>query len=202
MPEIGAWHGILTSRFPRGANRYRGQRQWDDAPAHHWRHLACQDQQRLSGGSSGSAPPDPGLQGAWPLLHFQRVDESFLRNLDPAELAHALLACLLPVEQLAFPADIAAIALSRHILPHGRDRLARDDAPANGGLDRDLEQVLRDQLLQLLAHDPPARLGLVAMDDDRERIDGLLVHEDLHLDEVFGLIAIHLIVKARIAARD
>jgi hypothetical protein len=64
------------------------------------------------------------------------------------------------------------------------DRLARDDLAADGRLDRDLEHVAGDQLLQLLAHGAAAHLRPVAVDHDGERIDGLVVHEDLHLDQV------------------
>ena len=42
------------------------------------------------------------------LVHLQRGDEGFLRNLDAAELAHLLLAFLLLVEKLALAADVAA----------------------------------------------------------------------------------------------
>ena len=47
--------------------------------------------------------------------------------------------------------DVAAVALGEHVLAQRADGLARDDAPADRRLDRDLEQVRRDQLLQLLA---------------------------------------------------
>ena len=73
---------------------------------------------------------------------------------------------------------------------------------ADRGLDRDLEEVLRDQLLQLLAHDAAAAVGARAVDDQRQRIDRLGVDQDRHLDEVAGLIADHLVVERGIAAAD
>ena len=59
-----------------------------------------------------------------------------------------------------------------------------------------------DEFLQLLAHCAAPGLGPVAMNHHRERVDGLLVDEDLHLDKVVHLMARKLIVKARIPFRD
>src|SRR2546430_13712417 len=39
-----------------------------------------------------------------------------------------------------------------------------------------------------------AMLGLVAVDDDAESLDGVAVDEDVHLDEVVGLVAGDLVV--------
>lgn len=93
------------------------------------------------------------------LIHFQRSDKSFLGDFHLAELAHAFLAGLLLVEQLALAGRIAAVALRGYVLAQGADGFARNDLAAERGLDRDLEKMARDQVFQLLAHDPPARLG-------------------------------------------
>ena len=74
-----------------------------------------------------------------------------MRNFHFAELAHAFFALLLLVEQLALTGNIAAIAFRRHVLGECRDRLARHHAAANGGLDGDFEQLLRDKVFQLAA---------------------------------------------------
>src|SRR5688572_31043017 len=58
-------------------------------------------------------------------LHLQRGDERLLRDVHLAELAHALLALLLLVQEFALPRDVAAVALSRHVLPERRDRQDR-----------------------------------------------------------------------------
>jgi hypothetical protein len=42
-------------------------------------------------------------------IHLQRRDESFLRDLDLAELAHLLFALLLLVEELALAGDVARL---------------------------------------------------------------------------------------------
>src|SRR5882757_10006367 len=78
------------------------------------------------------------------LIHLQRRDERFLRDVDLAELAHLLLALFLLVEELALAADVAAIAFRRHVLAQGAERFAGDDLAADRGLDRDHEHVARD----------------------------------------------------------
>ena len=98
----------------------------------------------LQGRRSRPSPPRP--------VHLQRRDEGFLRDLHLAELAHPLLALFLLVEELALAGDVAAIAFGGDVLAQGRDGFAGDDLAADGGLDRDLEHMARDQVLQLLAH--------------------------------------------------
>src|SRR5215472_10205806 len=92
-------------------------------------------------------------------IHFQRGDEGFLRDVDLAELAHLLLAFLLLVEKLALARDVAAIAFRSDVFPERADGLARDDLAAQGRLDRDLEEMPRDQVFELLAHRAAARFG-------------------------------------------
>src|SRR5215467_4484297 len=91
-------------------------------------------------------------------VHLERGDEGLLRNLDAAEAPHLLLSCLLLVEQLALARDVAAIAFRGHILAQRADGLARDNLRSDRGLDRDLEQMARDQVLQLLDHGAAACL--------------------------------------------
>src|SRR5262249_20672586 len=118
------------------------------------------------------------------LIHLQRCDEGFLRDVDLAELAHLPLALLLLVEELALAGDVAAIAFGGHVLAERADRLACDHLAADSGLDWYLEQVPRDQVLELLAHRPAARLGALLVDDHGERIHRLAVDEDRELHEV------------------
>src|SRR3546814_8276947 len=55
--------------------------------------------------------------------HLQRLDERFLRDIHLAELAHALFAFFLLVEQLAFAGDVAAEADGqRRSRPHHQPR--------------------------------------------------------------------------------
>ncbi len=122
--------------------------------------------------------------------------------LTAAIFPHPLLPLLLLVQQLPLPADIAAIAFRRHVLAQRRDRLAGDDLAADRRLDRDLEHVARDQVLEPLAELPAARLGRGPVDDHAQRVDRLGVDQDVHLDEVALAMADLVIVEARIAARD
>lgn len=80
------------------------------------------------------------------LPHFQRRYEGFLRNRDAAIFAHTLLALFLLIEQLFLSADIPAIAFRGHVFPQGRDGFAGDNFAANRRLNRDFEQVPRDQI--------------------------------------------------------
>jgi hypothetical protein len=70
-----------------------------------------------------------------------------LRDLDLAELAHPLFALLLFFQELALAGHIATIAFGEDVLAQRLDRLAGDDPAADRGLNRDLEQLTRDQVL-------------------------------------------------------
>src|SRR5262245_16109381 len=135
-------------------------------------------------------------------VHLERGDERLLRDLHLAELAHPLLALLLLFEKLALSRDVAAVTLSKHILAQRSDGLARDDAPADRCLDRNLEEVRRNELLQLLAHGAAAAVGARTMHDHGKRVDGLAVDQDRHLDEVTRLIALDMVVERGVAATD
>ena len=85
------------------------------------------------------------------VAHLEGGDEGGLRDFDLAELTHPLLPLLLLFEELAFPGHVAAIAFGEHVLAQGLDGLARDDTAADRRLDRDGEELARDQVLQSLA---------------------------------------------------
>src|ERR1700677_385778 len=84
--------------------------------------------------------------GSPSILHLQRRDERLLRDLDPAELAHLLLAGLLLVEQLALAGGVAAVAFGGDVLAQGADGFAGDDLAADRQIGRALEHVRRDQV--------------------------------------------------------
>src|SRR5215831_13159171 len=77
-------------------------------------------------------------------------DERLLGHLDAADLLHPLLPLLLAVEKFALAGDVAPVALGDHVLALCLHRLTSDDAAADRGLDRDVEQLARDELAQLL----------------------------------------------------
>src|SRR5215208_1708998 len=84
-----------------------------------------------------------------PSVHLENGQERLLRNLDGADLLHALLPLFLLLEELALARDVPAVALGEHVLPEGGDGLPGDDLVADGGLDRHLVQLSRNQLLEL-----------------------------------------------------
>src|SRR5207249_9774895 len=68
-------------------------------------------------------------------------------------------------------------------------------------LDGHLEELTRDRALQAVDEVPTPGVGEVAVDDGRERVDGLAVQEDVELDERRLAEARHLVVERRVAAR-
>src|SRR6266542_2708620 len=110
--------------------------------------------------------------------------ERFLRDLDLADLLHALLALLLLLEQLPLAGDVAAVALGGHVLAHGLDGLAGDDAAADGRLDGDLVELSRDDGPELLHQRLALLVGLLAMDDDGEGVHRVAVQQDVELDHL------------------
>src|SRR5690606_5771477 len=62
------------------------------------------------------------------LPRLQHAQKCLLRDLHLTELFHPLLPLLLLLEELSFAADVAAVTLRGDVLPHGRNRLASNDA--------------------------------------------------------------------------
>jgi hypothetical protein len=107
-------------------------------------------------------------------------DEGFLRDLDLAELAHPLLALFLLVEQLALAADVAAVAFGGHVLAQ-RAMVSRaitlpPMAAWIGILNiwRGIRSFSRSHMCAAAAFSARA-----AVDDHRERVDRLVVDQDL-----------------------
>src|SRR6195952_1527353 len=103
------------------------------------------------------------------VAHPERRNKRLLWDRHRSILPHLQLALLLLVEQLALAAGVAAIAFRGHVLAHRADRLAGDHLAADRRLDRDLEQMARDQFLEPLDHAAPPRLGGAAVDDHAQR---------------------------------
>src|SRR6478735_6751891 len=96
-----------------------------------------------------------------PLVHAEHRQERLLRDLDRPDPLHALLAFLLFLEQLALAGDVATVTLGQHVLAHRAHALAGDDIAADGRLDRDLEHLAGDELLESLGQLTAHGLGLV-----------------------------------------
>ena len=67
-----------------------------------------------------------------------------------SDLLHALLSFLLLLEELALAGDVTAITFGKDVLPQLSYRFTGDDLATDSGLYRDLEHLLRDNLLEFL----------------------------------------------------
>src|SRR5450759_835840 len=97
------------------------------------------------------------------LVRAEHRQEGFLGYFDGADPLHASLALFLLLEQLPLAGDVATVALGKDVLAQGADRLARDHVRADGRLDRHLEHLSRDQLLQPAGECPADRDPLLAV---------------------------------------
>ena len=165
MPNASGFAPV-TGLGWRGQTSWR--REWDSNPRYAYTHTRFPSVRlKPLGHPSRSACT---YQRPASCVHLQRRQERRLWDLHFAKLAHPLLALLLLLQQLALARDVAAIALRRHIFRQRAQRLTCDDPTADRRLDRNLEQLPRDQILQLAADRPPARLGRIAMRDERQSI--------------------------------
>src|SRR5690242_7422793 len=94
-------------------------------------------------------------------------DEGLLRDLHGTHHLHPLLALLLLLQQLPLAGDVTAVALGEDVLADGADGLAGDHAGADGGLDRHLEGLPRDELAQLGDEPHAVRVRRVLVRDRR-----------------------------------
>ncbi|SOY47098.1 hypothetical protein CBM2588_A130033 [Cupriavidus taiwanensis] len=136
------------------------------------------------------------------VVDLQDGQEGLLRNLDGADLLHALLARLLLFQQLLLARDIAAVALGQHVLAQRLDVFAGDDVGADRGLDRHVVHLARNDLAHLGRDFAPAILRIGSVHDHRQRIDLVAVDQDIDLDHVGRAIFLELVVHRRVAARD
>jgi hypothetical protein len=127
--------------------------------------------------------------------------KGLLRNLDAADLLHALLAGLLLFQQLLLARDVAAVTLGQHVLAHRLDVLAGDDVRADRGLDGDVVHLARDQLAHLGRQFAAAVRRVGAMHDERQGIDLVAVDQHVELDHIGRAVFLELVVERGIAAR-
>src|SRR5512138_270968 len=107
------------------------------------------------------------------LATLEHGEERLLGNLHPADLLHASLPLFLLLEQLPLAGDVAAVALRGDVLAHRLDGLAGDHLRTDRRLDGDLEHLPWDQLAEPRAEIAAADVGVVAVDDDGHRVDGV-----------------------------
>src|SRR5215211_1914945 len=133
------------------------------------------------------------------VLDTQRGQEGLLRYLHAPDLLHAAFAFFLLLEELAFAGDVATVAFGGYVFAVGANGLACDHTLAHGGLHWHLELLAWDQLFELIDECAAALVGLVAVDDDRERVHGVTRDEDLDLHQVGRLVAKRLVVVGGVA---
>ena len=80
--------------------------------------------------------------------NFEDGEEGFLGNVHLADALHAALAFFLFFEKFAFAGNVAAVAFGENVFADGGDGFARDDAAANGGLNRHFKHLPRNQFSQ------------------------------------------------------
>ena len=122
------------------------------------------------------------LQTLAAFAHFQDREEGFLRDIDAADPLHALLAFFLFFQELAFPADVAAVALRQNVLAHRVYGLSGDDLGADGGLDGDFKHLPGDQFAHFGNQGLTAFVGEVAVHDDGQGVHRLARHQNVELN--------------------
>ena len=135
------------------------------------------------------------------VVELEGTDEHVAGHFDAPDRLHLLLAFLLLLQQLALAGDVTAVALGQHVLALGLHRLAGDHLAADRSLDRHVEHLSRDELLELLAHAVAVGEGLVAVDDRAERVGRDAVEQQVDLDQVAAVVAAELVVEAGVALR-
>src|SRR5690606_10428607 len=136
------------------------------------------------------------------VVYFQHGKEGFLRNLHVAHLFHPLLAGLLLLQQLLLAAGVTAITLGQYVLAQRLDRGARHDLTTHGCLDGNIEHLPRDQILHLLDQLAPLVGGVVAVHDQRQGVDLLVVDQDIQPHQLGRLEAVEGVIQGSIAAAD
>src|SRR5438105_850458 len=134
------------------------------------------------------------------LLNLQHREKRLLGDLDRADLLHALFPFALLLEQLAFAGDVAAVTLGRHVLAQRPDRLARDHFRPDRRLDHDLEQLARNQVLELFGDLAAPLIRLVLVNDDAEGVHSVAVEQHVQLHQLAGTVCQELVIERGIPA--
>src|SRR3954470_10717533 len=132
-------------------------------------------------------------------VDLQHREKRLLRNLHRSHLLHALLSLLLLLEELALARDVAAVALGKNILAERLDAGARDDFGSDRRLNRNLEELARNEVLELVGDLAAPLVGLVLVDDDAECIDGIAVDQHVEPHQIAATIFQHIVVERGVA---
>ena len=80
--------------------------------------------------------------------------------------------------------------------------LASNDPRSDGGLDGHLELLTGNEFPQFLRHSHAVAVGLVLVHDGGEGVDRISVQQDVHFDEICGLLATGLVVQRCVSPRS
>src|SRR5579859_3906001 len=116
-----------------------------------------------------SDPLTPRRPPAMASIHLQDGEKRLLRYFHGPHLLHALLPLLLLLQKLALAADVAPVTLGQHVLAQRFHARPRDDLRSDRRLDRHLEELARNEILQLVGDLASPFVGLVPVYDDAER---------------------------------
>ena len=102
---------------------------------------------------------------------------------------------------LFFSRDVAAIELGGDVLSVRLDVRAGDDLAADRRLDRHLEVLARDELLEFVGHLLAVVVGLVLVNDRAEGVDGIAVQENVDTDQRVLGVAVLLVIERGVTLR-
>src|SRR5436190_10906212 len=136
------------------------------------------------------------------LFDLEHCEKCFLRYLHRSHLLHPFLSLALLLEQLALARDVAAVALGGDVLAQRPDRFARDHLRADRRLDHDLEQLPRNQVLQLLGDLAAPLVRLITMDDNAECVHRLTIEHHVELHQFARTVCKEFVIERRLASRD
>ena len=125
-----------------------------------------------------------------------------MRDVDAADALHAFFAFLLAFEELALARDVAAVAFGENVFAQGANGFARDDVAADGGLNGDFELLARNQFAETRSEFAAALVGLFAMADERQRVDGLAGNQNVELDQIGFAITGEMVIERSVSARN
>ena len=118
------------------------------------------------------------------LIGLQNGHKGFLRDINLTDGLHPLLTTLLLFQQLGTPVGVPGVDPRGNILPVGLDVGPSDDLGTNGCLDRNLEVLPWNDLLQLRGDVPATLSRKVLVSDEAKSIDLIPVQQDIDFNQV------------------
>ena len=135
-------------------------------------------------------------------VQLQHAHKCFLRNFYRAQLPHSLFTLFLLLQQLFLTGNIAAVALGKHVFPHGLNGFSGNDLAADRRLYRHLKQLPRNVLFQLLHDFSCPFVCLVGVNDKRQGIDNFAVQQYVQFYQLGFHIVADFIIKRAIAIQE